>query len=136
MSRLQQECPGCGGVARSVKLKTVKHLLSYPLSRAVSGEGFFFCVDRECDVYYFRSRDALGGAPAEAGPEVYRATDIKARARPLAGTADRFVCYCFGYTAGSIAEDAGSGRDAIPLAIAAEVRAGMCACEVLNPGGG
>lgn len=129
-------CPECGGAAREAKLKTVKHLLSYPLSRAVSGEGFSHCADPECDLYYFRPRRADSAGSAEKEPEVYRSEDIKERARPFARGAERLVCHCFGYTAGDIADDARSGRNAIPAAIAAEVRAGMCACEVLNPGGG
>lgn len=118
-------CPECGGPVRSVGLKTVKHLLDYPLSRTVAGEGWLFCADPECDVYYFR-----------AAPEIYRAADIKGRARPHARGAARLVCHCFGYTAGDIAADARSGRHDIPAAISAEVKGGMCACEVLNPGGG
>ncbi|MHB0978942.1 MAG: hypothetical protein ACYC5Q_02510 [Thermoleophilia bacterium] len=163
-------CPECGGPVGAVGLKTVKHLLDYPLSRAVAGEGWLFCADAECDVYYFRAPQggAAGGAgaggaaaegaeavaPTEAAagvvalgagtsgpeapsaPEVFRAVDIKDRARPHARGADRLVCHCFGYTAADIAADAVSGRHQIPAAIAAEVRAGMCACEVLNPGGG
>jgi len=129
-------CPGCGGTARPVKLKTVKHLLSYPLSRAVSGEGFSYCIDPECDVYYFRPDGTDSAGSAKTEPEVYRAADIKERARPFARGDERLVCHCFGCTVGDIADDARSTRNAIPGAIAAEVRAGMCACEVLNPGGG
>ena len=129
-------CPGCGGAARPVKLNTVKHLLSYCLSRAVCGEGFFHCFDPECEVYYFRPRSADSGTSAETDPEVYRSEHIKERARPFARGAERLVCHCFGYSVGDIAYDARSGRNAIPAAITAEVRAGMCACEVLNPGGG
>ncbi|MHB8870122.1 MAG: hypothetical protein ACYC6T_14345 [Thermoleophilia bacterium] len=128
-------CPECGGPVRPVALKTVKHLLDYPLSRAVAEEGWLYCADPACDVYYVREVLDAGSAGV-AGPVMYRAADIKERARPHARGADRLVCYCFGHTAGEIAADAVSGRHAIPAAIAAEVRAGMCACEVLNPGGG
>lgn len=172
-------CPECGGPARAVGLKTVKHLLAFPLSHTATGEGWLYCADPECDVYYFRvgGANAFGAAtgPAAAGvggaggaggadgaaaaatspagaqagtadsglaapaaPEsvIFGAADIKDRARPYARGADRLVCYCFGHTAGDIAADARSGRHEIPAAVAAEVRAGMCACEVLNPGGG
>ena len=129
-------CPGCGGAARPVKLKTVKHLLSYALSHGVSGEGFSYCAHPECEVYYFRSRGVGTVGSVETEPEVYRAVDIKERARPFARGAQRLVCYCFGHSAGDIADDARSGRNVIPAAIEADVRAGMCACEVLNPGGG
>jgi len=103
-------------------------------------------------VYYFRAATAVAAAAADVAvgpadvsatasdahqrPNVYHAVDIKERARPHARGAERLVCYCFGHTAGDIAADARSGRNEIPSAIAAEVKAGMCACEVLNPGGG
>ncbi len=135
-------CPGCGAPARAVGLKTVKHLLDFPQSRAVSGEGWLFCPKADCDAYYFRAADLVASDAAASpdvsapAPKVYRAADIKQRARPHAQGSDRLVCYCFGYTVGDIATDARGGRNEIPSAIAAEVRAGMCACEVLNPGGG
>ncbi len=136
-------CPECGSPGRPVGLKTVKHLLEYPQSRTAAGEGWLFCPDGECHVYYFQAggagaaTDVSATAPdAHQRPNVYHAADIKERARPDARGADRLVCYCFGHTAGDIASDARRGRNEIPSAIAAEVKAGMCACEVLNPGGG
>ena len=130
-------CPGCGGPTRPVGAKTVKHLLRTPLPHAVWGDGFRYCADPGCDVYYVRRRgEEQGALGPDADLEVYTAEHVKERARPYASGLDRLVCHCFGYTVGDIVEDARSGRHLIPQAIAAEVRAGMCACEVMNPGGG
>jgi hypothetical protein len=129
-------CPGCGRPTRPVGLKTVKHLLEPRIAHSVWGEGFSHCSAPDCEVYYVRPRPGDADVDTAApGLEVYTAEHIKERARPRAGGVDRLVCHCFGYTVGDIADDARAGG-VIPGLIAAEVRAGMCACEVLNPGGG
>jgi hypothetical protein len=127
-----------------VGTKTVKHLLRAELAHRVWGGDFAFCSSGECEVYYVRLREShraripqsAENPPGTMTLEVYTAEHIKERARPHARGAERLICHCFGYTAGDIAEDARNGGRHIPEAIAAEVRAGMCACEVLNPGGG
>lgn len=116
-----------------VGAKTVKHLLRYELSRALSEGLFFRCPDPACDVIYLRfAPDGVLRSPAE----IFRRADIKERAKPFARGHDRLVCYCFGYTVGDIEDDVRSGAHTIATAIAREVKAGYCACEVMNPGGG
>lgn len=129
----QPLCRECGEPLRPVGTKTVKHLLRYPLARRLVEGTFFHCGKPDCDTVYVRVNS--GGAGAEVA-EVFRRADMKERARPFASGAERLVCHCFGYTVGEIEEDARSGRNLIPAAIAAEVRAGFCACEVMNPKGG
>ncbi len=126
-------CPACGEDVRPVGRKTVKHLLRYPLARALEGGEFFHCENVDCDVVYVRVAEA---EPATRTAEVFRRGDIKERARPFATGSERLICHCFGYTVREISDDALAGTHAIPAAIAAEVRAGLCACEVLNPKGG
>lgn len=123
-------CPECGGPLQPARVKTVKHLLKYPLARTLSEGALFYCPDRDCDIYYLRF--APGDETTIA--QVFRAQDIKERAAAFAEGDDRLVCYCFGYTVAEIAEDAG-GHGVIPAAIATEVTAGNCACEVMNPSG-
>lgn len=122
-------CPDCGSPLPPVPVKTVKHLLTYPLARSLADGEFLYCPDRDCDIYYLRFVDG-DDSPAE----VFRAADIKERAMPLADDGDRLVCYCFGYTQAEIQQDA-RAAGAIPASIAAEVKAGNCACEVMNPSG-
>lgn len=122
-------CPECGSPLQPVSAKTVKHLLKYPLARSLRAGIFHYCSDRDCDIYYLRFEEG-NKEPAE----VFRAADIKKRAVPLADDGDRLVCYCFGYTEVEIQDDA-RAAGAIPASIAAEVKAGNCACEVMNPSG-
>lgn len=121
--------------------KTLKHLLRYPLARRLEEGVFFHCENPDCDVVYVRGTDLETAAETAAETatepaEVFRRADIKERALPFATGSERLVCHCFGYTVGEIEHDARTGRDAIPAAINAEVRAGHCACEVMNPKGG
>jgi hypothetical protein len=80
---------------------------------------------------YVRSESREG----DGAGEIYRRDDLKDCAMPSATGRDRLVCYCFGYTVGEIQDDASSGASLVPAAIAAEVKAGNCACEVKNPAG-
>lgn len=125
-------CAECGGLLRPVGLKTVTHLLKYELARRLENGTFWYCPGPDCDIIYLRfSPDNASQTP----DEVFRRDDIKEHARPHATGREKFVCYCFGYTVGEIEDDAAEGISAIPKAIAEEVRAGTCACEVMNPSG-
>jgi len=124
-------CVECGQPLRPVGMKTVKHLVRYPVARALAPGLFFHCGNPDCDVVYLRAEAVEGDAWAE----VFRRKHIKERARPSASGRERLICHCFGYTVGEIEDDA-RGANAIPSAIAAEVKAGVCACEVMNPKGG
>jgi Zinc binding domain len=125
-------CPECGNLLTPVAMKTLKHLLSYGPARSLQAGDFFHCTDPDCDIVY------VGFAPGNASgvpDEVFRRDDVKDCARPHAAGRDRLICHCFGYTVGEIEDDATSGADSVSAAIAAEVRAGNCACEVKNPSG-
>lgn len=111
----------------------MKHLLRYAVARRLEPDLFFYCGNPDCDIVYLRLDEA---GSVESPAEVFRRNDIKERARPFASGSERLVCYCFGYTVGKIEDDARSGPNLVPAAIAAEVRAGNCACEVMNPKGG
>lgn len=128
-------CPECGSHLREVGFKTVKHLLRYELARTVTPGAFLYCGRPDCDVVYVGVSPDLeaGGAVIE---RLFGRADLKERTRPFATGRDRLVCHCFGYTVGEIEDDARAGQDLIPAAIAADVKAGLCACEVMNPKGG
>lgn len=127
-----ESCPTCGMSLRSVGVKTVKHLLNYELARPLREGRFLHCPNPECDTVYLRFSPENS---TQAPDETFRRADIKKRAGPHARRRERLVCYCFGYTAGEIEDDARSGHNLVPSAITKEVRAGNCACEVMNPGG-
>jgi hypothetical protein len=46
------------------------------------------------------------------------------------------LCYCFGFTRAMVVEEIrATGKCTVPQRIAAEVKAGNCACEIRNPQG-
>ena len=125
-------CPECKSPMSPIAVKTVKHLLKYELARALQLGIFWHCANPDCDVVYARfSSDSSSDTP----DALFCRDDIKDCAEPHAAGRDRLVCYCFGYTVGEIEDDVVSDTDSVPNAIAAEVRAGNCACEVKNPAG-
>jgi hypothetical protein len=125
-------CPDCGGRLQPVAAKTVKHILRYDVVRGLDPGVFGHCPNHTCDVVYVQ----CPRCGAEAACEVFRRRDVKEHLRPFAHGHDRLVCYCFGYTQGDIEDNAREGEDAVPSAISAQVAAGDCACEVMNPKGG
>lgn len=132
VARMPPTCPECDSNLREVGMKTVKHVLRYELARVVAPGRFLYCEDPGCAVAYLR----VSPSDPSTISEIFHRHDLKDRVRPSAVGRERLVCHCFGYTVGDIQDDAREGRDLIPGAIAAEVKAGLCACEVMNPKGG
>jgi hypothetical protein len=63
-------------------------------------------------------------------------SDVRVRANAKDNGPDVPLCYCFGHTRASIAaEIVARGRSVASAAIAREIKAGHCACEVKNPSG-
>ena len=110
----------------SVDLVTVKALLTDAALRRLDGKGYRFCPEPSCDLVYF-DRDAAS---------VFMKQDLSVRVG-LKETEDPIpVCYCFGISVADLRNEiASQGKTDVPASIAAEVRAGHCACEVKNPEG-
>ncbi len=120
-------CPRCGARGPRVNAITLRALLSGEgLRRGVPSEPRF-CGTPGCTVVYFDSavpivfEEALVTVPVHAK-------------HPEDGSVP--VCYCFDHTPGTIrGEVTRTGRSSASKIIAAEVKAGRCACEVKNPKG-
>jgi hypothetical protein len=121
-------CPECHEPLHEVGFKTAKHILRYEAARELREGRFLHCRNPACDLAYLR---LAMGEPVET----FRRGDMKDSVRPFAQGRDRLVCYCFGYTLGEIQDDVRQGNDGIATTIARDVRAGLCACEVMNPKG-
>jgi hypothetical protein len=119
-------CPVSGTAGTSVDLVTVKALLSAAALRRLDGKAYRFCPEPSCDLVYF---DRPTGS-------VFVKQDISVRVG-LKETEDPIpVCYCFGFTKADLPNDiANRGETDAPKRIAADIRAGHCACEVKNPEG-
>ena len=119
-------CPQSRSVGSKVALVTLKALLSPSALRRLDGDAYRFCPDSDCEVVYFDS-----GADS-----VFRKHDLRIRVG-MKETEDPIpICYCFDVAIADLRKEIQMrGTRTIPLMIAAEVRAGHCACEVRNPQG-
>ena len=121
-----QRCPVSGTVGTRVDLVTVKALLSMAALHRLEGKAYRFCPEPSCDLVYF---DRAAGS-------VFLKQDLSIRVGLKESEDPIPVCYCFGFSIADLRYDIAShGGTDIPASIAAEVRAGHCACEVKNPEG-
>jgi len=91
----------------------------------VDKPGFRFCRTGTCKVVYFH-----------ADGDRLEKKDVRVRVG-LKETEDPVpICYCFGFTEAMVGKEIReTGSCAIPERIAAEIKAGRCACEIRNPQG-
>ena len=119
-------CPVSETVGLGVDLITLKALLKAEALRRLDGTNYRFCPATDCDVIYFDMESGSVFTKADLTVRV----GLKERGHPIA------LCYCFGYTLANVQQDlAARGNTDIPATIAAEIKAGHCACEVKNPQG-
>jgi hypothetical protein len=119
-------CPVSRTIGSKVDLITVKALLTGRGLRRLEGKAYRFCPEPNCDVVYF-DREA---------DSVFEECDLEVRVGQKQSDDSIPVCYCFDFSVADLRKDiAAEGETGIPAMIAAEVRAGHCACEVRNPQG-
>lgn len=117
-------CPGCGKSGREVAGKTVRAILKPSAAAGLDKEAYRFCDEPTCDVLYF------DGAFAARKDQASIRIGIKETEDPVS------LCYCFEFTRADVrAQVQATGRSTIPERIAAEIKAGHCACETKNPSG-
>lgn len=104
----------------------LEHLLKPEQRAELRDTAYYFCQTPECDIVYF-SDEPLHYFDKD---DVAVRVGVKEKEDPIP------VCYCFNFTERDIIEDVeryGEGR--IFKEITANVKAGVCACEVKNPSG-
>ena len=121
----QAACPSCGAAGRPVADKTIRAILTPAQASPMLAVGRRFCRTPSCElVYYGEDGRAIGkgDVPVRVG--------LKEREDPVP------LCYCFGFSRADVrVELALGGQCTIPARIAAEIRAGRCACAIKNPSG-
>ncbi|HEX4644051.1 MAG TPA: hypothetical protein VH598_00425 [Verrucomicrobiae bacterium] len=124
-ARALVKCRECGETGRPVATITLKQMVLPRFLEAVSKPGFRFCASPGCDVVYFHPDG-----------QQLRKRDLRARVG-LKETEDPVpLCYCFDFTRAMVVEEIrATGNCSIPARIAAELKAGNCACETRNPQG-
>jgi hypothetical protein len=109
-----------------VNTLTVKSLVR-KLPLGMPDSQYYFCAAPDCELVYF-SLDARG--------PVFRREDLLVQVGAKETSGPIPICYCFGFTKQDIEDEIGeTGHSTVADRIAAEVKAGNCACEVKNPSG-
>ena len=116
-------CPACGSRLRIVSAAQVMHHIVKPSGREIDREGdYWFCPGQSCEVVYVGPGGALLYTADLRHPPAYKTKN----------TVD-LLCYCFDVTG---AEVLSPGAETAVAFISDRVRAGDCACDVLNPSAG
>ena len=124
-SKTNAKCPRCGRSGQPVSTKTLKHQVRREYLQTVKIGSFRFCRNAACDVVYF----------SDAGVVLSKA-DVRERVALKEADGTISLCYCFGFSRAMMEKEVRStGRCTIPQRIAAQVKAGNCACEIRNPQG-
>ena len=106
-------------------LQTLKHQVTPQHLETVETGSFNFCRTATCEVVYFND----SGVVLTKG-DVRQRVGLKETEDPVP------ICYCFGFTETMVREEIrATGKCTIPQRIAAEVKAGNCACKIRNPQG-
>lgn len=119
-------CPSCTTTGKTVELRTVRALVRPEAKDSVREDSSYaVCHDSECRVVYF-----------EAGGSTLTEAALTTRVGFKQGPAPHPICYCFGLTEESIADEIHrTGATGASAMITAEVKAGRCECETKNPTG-
>lgn len=115
-------CPGNGTSGRRVEWRTVAALALGPIPPR---REYRLCDAPDCDILYF-STDG----------HCLRVTDLRFEPGIKSTRPEALLCYCFLHRRRDFSSEIlQGGKSALCSRIAAEVKAGNCACEVRNPTG-
>ncbi|MDZ4783269.1 MAG: (2Fe-2S)-binding protein [Planctomycetia bacterium] len=118
-------CPRCRRNAKAVEVVTLKSLLvPEAMKRLDPHAAYHFCRTVDCPVVYFN------------GTLVFAKDEVTVRMLQKESTGPLPVCYCFGFTRESIADEMErTGTSTAVEQVTRYVKDGKCACELRNPQG-
>ncbi len=119
-------CPRCGAAGRDIGRETVGAMATLAVpAPLLAHRTYRYCATEACPVVYY----GFGGVALER-------QHVRVPVNAKDTGADVPLCYCFGHTRRSIAEEiAITGRSTAFATITREIKTGNCACEVKNPSG-
>ena len=123
---ISSSCPRCKERGQQVARETVSAMAELTVPAALlAHESFRYCTTQTCPVVYYADGEA-----------VLETRDLRVLLNAKESGLDVPLCYCFGHTRRSIADElAATGKSTASATIAREIKAGRCACEVKNPSG-
>jgi hypothetical protein len=120
------ECTCCGRPARRVPARTVRALVREDLRGSVMAADYGLCLNPACAQVY----------TAPAAGRGFVKSDLVVRVGYKEQQGPHLVCYCFDHSVEDVEDELRrTGSTTIPDRIAAEIKAGRCACDVKNPQG-
>lgn len=103
----------------------MESLVRDELRATVDVREWMFCASPGCDVVYFAEQTRS-----------YRLADLAVRVGLKERSGHRPICYCFGHSIESIAEEiARTGRSTASARIAQQIQEVGCRCKTTNPRG-
>ncbi len=124
MTATGTECPTCGKKGKAVKPVTLRALLKDEFVGQVVDADYRFCEAKGCDVVYY------------GNGQTFTKWQLKVAVGVKETTGERPVCYCFGHSVATIAEELRTkGKSSALADIRRKMKNPGCACEVKNPSG-
>ncbi len=112
-------CPANGREYGAVGLKTIQQQLDQPWNKELHDQAYYFCTDADCDVVYFGQDDS-----------VISKTELRSSVGIKQSTPDRTICYCFG-----VSHESAANNPSIRDFVIQQTRLFRCSCETRNPSG-
>ena len=120
MSIVSVQCPICGHMCNTVKEITMRHHLSFPLSKERYVGKHYFCRNPSCEIAYFSNTQRYLVSQLQSSHQIRQHT----------------VCYCFGITESMFDEYTQSqGNSAFFEELDRLAYSSKCFCRVKNPSG-
>lgn len=124
-------CPSCSAAGiecvgpKKVPKITVDSLVKPEHHGDIPAGPFYFCPAKSCETVYFDTE----------GRQI-RKNQLSVAVWQKEKSEETLVCYCFGYSAKNIMEDARENSPpTIPLIVRDKIKAGECQCDIKNPRG-
>jgi len=124
---MNEKCPTCQQIGKSVEVKTPLHLLKANEKEKLDLlKDYFFCRTPDCPVVYFNQDNQIFKKDSLV-TEVFQKESHNQ---------DVYACYCFRHTRKNISEDViKNDKSLITAEITKKVANKECSCEISNPQG-
>lgn len=118
-------CPICGEVGRIVEKQTIVHQVKSEKLSSVTDRKYRFCDVANCDTVYYSANGSL-----------FTTDDVRELITSKINGDDRPLCYCFGFTEGTVRREIIlKGEATVSTQVTHFIKENLCACDIRNPAG-